>query len=55
MTEPQNGREKFETFKKEIAEKAGEATVKIGYAAITFETQELQPFADFGQGWEGPI
>ncbi len=47
--------QKLDTLKKQIAEKAGEAAAKMMHAAVTFEIQELRPFADFGQGWEKSI
>ena len=51
MTECLTSGQKLDTLKKQIAEKAGEAAAKMMHAAITFEIQELRPFADFGQGW----
>ena len=55
MTECQTSGEKLEMLKAQIKEKAGEAAAKMMHAAITFEIQELRPFADFGQGWEKSI
>jgi len=52
MTECQTSGQKLDTIKKQIAEKVGEAAAKRMHAAVTFEIQELRPFADFGQGWE---
>jgi hypothetical protein len=55
MTECQTSGQKLDALKKQIAEKAGEAAAKMMHAAITFEVQELRPFADFGQRWEKAI
>lgn len=55
MTECQTSGQKLDVLKKQIAEKAGEAAAKMMHAAITFEVQELRPFADFGQRWEKAI
>jgi hypothetical protein len=52
MTECQTSGQKLDTLKKQIAEKIGEEAAKRMHAAVTFEIQELRPFADFGQGWE---
>jgi hypothetical protein len=55
MTECQTSGQKIDTLRKQIAEKAGESAARTMHAAITFEVQELRPFADFGQGWEKAI
>jgi hypothetical protein len=55
MTDCQTSGKKLDILKAQIAEKAGEAAAKMMYAAITFEIEELRPFADFGQGWEKSI
>ena len=55
MTECKTSGKKLDTLKAQIAEKAGEAAAKMMHAAITFEIEELRPFADFGQGWEKSI
>ena len=55
MTDCQTSGKKLDMLKAQIAEKAGEAAAKMMYAAITFEIEELRPFADFGQGWEKSI
>ena len=55
MTECQTSGKKLDMLKAQIAEKAGESAAKMMYAAITFEIEELRPFADFGQGWEKSI
>lgn len=55
MTECETSGQKLDTLKKQIAEKAGEAAANMMHAAVTFEIQELRPFADFGQGWEKSI
>ncbi len=55
MVECETSGQKLDTLKRQIAEKAGEAAAKMMHAAITFEIQELRPFADFGQGWEKSI
>ncbi len=55
MTDCQTSGKKLDMLKVQIAEKAGEAAAKMMYAAITFEIEELRPFADFGQGWEKSI
>jgi hypothetical protein len=55
MTDFQISGEKLDRIKAKIAEKAGEAAAKMMHIAITFEIEELRPFADFGQGWEKSI
>jgi hypothetical protein len=55
MTDCQTSGKKLDMLKAQIAEKAGEAAAKMMHAAITFEIEELRPFADFGQGWEKSI
>ncbi len=55
MVECQTSGEKIDTLKAQLAAKAGEAAAKMMHAAITFEIQEIRPFADFGQGWESSI
>jgi hypothetical protein len=52
MTECQTSGEKLDSLKAQVRARSGEAAAKILYAAITFEVQEVRPFADFGQGWE---
>jgi len=55
MTDCQTSGKKLDVLKAQITEKAGEAAAKMMHAAITFEIEELRPFADFGQGWEKSI
>jgi hypothetical protein len=55
MTDCQTSGKKLDMLRAQIAEKAGAAAAKMMYAAITFEIEELRPFADFGQGWEKSI
>lgn len=55
ITDCQTSGPKLDELKKKISEKAGEAAAKMMHAAVTFEIQELRPFADFGQGWEKAI
>ncbi len=55
MTECQTSGEKLDSLKAQLREKAGEAAANMMHAAITFEVQEVRPFADFGQGWEKSI
>jgi hypothetical protein len=55
MTECQTSGEKLDGIKAEIAKAAGEGAAKMMHAAVTFEVQEIRPFADFGQGWENSI
>jgi len=45
----------LDQIKAQIAQRAGEAAARIIYAAVTFEVNEIRPFADFGQGWEKSI
>jgi len=52
MTECQTSGEKLDSLKAELRAKAGEGAANMMHAAITFEIQEIRPFADFGQGWE---
>jgi hypothetical protein len=55
MTECETSGKKLDMLKAQIAEKTGEAAAKMIHAAITFEIEELRPFADFGQGWKKSI
>jgi hypothetical protein len=55
MKEYQTSGETLDQIKAQIAQRAGEAAAKIIYAAVTFEVNEVRPFADFGQGWEKSI
>jgi hypothetical protein len=55
MVECQTSGEKLDALKARLAAKAGEAAAKMMHAAITFEIEEIRPFADFGQGWENSI
>ncbi len=55
MKDCQTSGEVLDRIKAQIAQKAGEAAAKIIYAAVTFEVNEIRPFADFGQGWEKSI
>ena len=55
MIEWQTAGQKLDQLKAQLAEKAGKAAADMMHAAITFEVQELRPFADFGQGWEKSI
>ena len=55
MTGCETSGKKLDMLKAQIAGKAGEAAAKRMHAAITFEIEELRPFADFGQGWEKSI
>ena len=55
MTGCETSGKKLDMLKTQIAEKAGEAAAKMMHAAVTFEIEELRPFADFGQGWEKSI
>jgi hypothetical protein len=55
MVECQTSGEKLDTLKAQLRAKAGEAAAKMMHAAITFEIEEIRPFADFGQGWENSI
>jgi hypothetical protein len=55
MVESQTSGQKLEALKAQLLAKAGEAAAKMMHAAITFEIQEIRPFADFGQGWENSI
>jgi hypothetical protein len=55
MTECQTSGKKLEDLKKMLTEKVSKAAADMMHAAITFEVQELRPFADFGQGWEKAI
>ncbi len=55
MVECQTSGEKLDALKAQLAAKAGEAAAKMMHAAVTFEIQEIRPFADFGQGWENSI
>ena len=52
MTECQTSGEKLDSLRTQLRAKAGEAAANMMHAAITFEVQEVRPFADFGQGWE---
>ena len=49
MTECQTSGEKLDSLKAELRAKAGEGAANMMHAAITFEVQEVRPFADFGQ------
>jgi hypothetical protein len=55
MTDCQTAGETLDGIRGMIAKAAGEGAAKMIYAAVTFEIQELRPFADFGQGWEKSI
>jgi hypothetical protein len=55
MTECETSGNKLDTLKAQIAQIAGEVAARMMHAAVTFEIEELRPFADFGQGWEKSI
>ena len=55
MTECQTSGKKLDELKNMLAQKVGKAAAGMMHAAITFEVQELRPFADFGQGWQASI
>ncbi len=55
MVECQTAGEKLDQLKAMLAQKVGKAAADMMHAAITFEVQELRPFADFGQGWQASI
>ncbi len=55
MTECQTSGEKLDSLKAQLRAKAGEGAANMMHAAITFEVQEIRPFADFGQDWEKSI
>jgi hypothetical protein len=55
MAECQTSGEKRDSLKAQLRAMAGEAAANMMHAAITFEVQEVRPFADFGQGWEKSI
>ena len=55
MTECQTSGKKLDELRKMLTEKVSKAAADMMHAAITFEVQELRPFADFGQGWEKAI
>jgi hypothetical protein len=55
MTECQTSGEKLDSLKAQLRAKAGDAAANMMHAAITFEVQDVRPFADFGQGWEKSI
>ena len=55
MIECQTAGKKLDQLKAMLAEKVGKAAADMMHAAVTFEVQELRPFADFGQGWQASI
>jgi len=55
MKDCETSGETLDQIKAQIAQRAGEAAARIIYAAVTFEVDEIRPFADFGQGWEKSI
>ena len=55
MKDCQTSGETLDQIKAQIAQRAGEAAARIIDAAVTFEVNEIRPFADFGQGWEKSI
>ena len=55
MKDCQTSGETLDQIKVQIAQRAGEAAARIIDAAVTFEVNEIRPFADFGQGWEKSI
>jgi hypothetical protein len=55
MVACQTAGEKLDQLKAMLAQKVGKAAADMMHAAITFEVQELRPFADFGQGWQASI
>ncbi len=55
MTDCQTSGQKLDAIRQMIGKAAGEQAAKMIHAAVTFEVQEIRPFADFGQGWEKSI
>jgi len=55
MVECQTAGEKLDQLKAMLTQKVAKAAADMMHAAITFQVQELRPFADFGQGWRASI
>ena len=55
MKEYATSGEVLETYRKQIANVAGEAAAAMIHASVTFEVTEVRPLIDMGQGWEQSI
>lgn len=55
LTDCQTSGDKVDRIRDGIRKAAGDRAAKMIHAAVTFEVQEIRPFADFGQGWEKSI
>ena len=55
MKEYATSGEVLETYRKQIANVAGEAAAAMIHASVTFEVTEGRPLIDMGQGWEQSI
>jgi len=47
--------EELESFRAQVAARAGEAAAKAIHAAVTFEVYDVRPIVDTGQKWEDYI
>jgi len=55
MKEYATSGEMLETYRKQIAQVAGEDAAAMIHASVTFEVTEVRPLIDMGQGWEQSI
>ncbi|WP_292518280.1 pyridoxamine 5'-phosphate oxidase family protein [Methanoculleus sp.] len=55
MKEYATSGEVLDTYRKKIAEIAGEAAAAMIHASVTFEVAEVRPLVDMGQGWEKSV
>ncbi len=55
MKEYETSGEMLEMIRRQTANFAGEEAAKMIYATVTFETYEVRPLVDFGQGWDKSI
>jgi hypothetical protein len=55
MKEYATSGETLETYRRQVAQVAGEDAAAMIYASVTFEVGEIRPLIDMGQGWEQSI
>ena len=55
MKEYATSGETLETYRRQVAQVAGEDAAAMIYASVTFEVGEIRPLIDMGQGWEKSI
>ncbi len=55
MKEYATSGETLETYRRQVAEVAGEDAAAMIHASVTFEVSEIRPLIDMGQGWEKSI